>query len=200
MTSPMDELLRKVLNDRRIFDFGENGAGRLFGQEAVIEIRKLLARDDLSSVRERIQRAQEEKQEQWRQQTSRQRQQAHSRPARPPKNTFQEAIDLSERLGQAASDKLPLVRRVFDLLDEYGAMRCQLPTMEDYGKVVENQDRALVEAYFAYQIDKTKERWKQEALRQMLSYLEQGYESGIPVDQLGFFVRKSESLKSFVEV
>jgi len=189
MTSPIDDVFRKILNDRAIFNYGKDDVGRLFSRQEVPKLRELLGTNALPDFKNEVQRAKERQERQKRQ---------IPRDKRPPRE-LEQSIELAHALREKLETSLPLVRRIFDLLDDYGALQCQLPNMEDYGKVVENQPRSAVEQFFAYQIGKASER-QREPLRRMLNYVEEGYQKGLRPEELGFLVRKVENLKRLTEV
>ncbi|WAM22482.1 MAG: hypothetical protein OI717_00710 (plasmid) [Candidatus Methanoperedens sp.] len=110
-----------------------------------------------------------------------------------------QAIVLAESLKSAINNKPYLLGQLFSTFDKFGSVRCNLPNMEDYGKVIENHNRSTVEQFFLYKIDKAK-AYQKRALRKTLEYLKELYAMNLDTLEIAFFIRKLNSLTQFMEV
>ena len=116
------------------------------------------------------------------------------------RNALREAIKLTEALKSAIKNKPHTLEQMFLTLHKFGPVKCNLPNMEDYGKVIENHNRSTVEQYFLYKIDKEKNRFRRKALRKTLEYLKELYMMNLDTLEIAFFIRKLDSLTQFMEV
>lgn len=114
------------------------------------------------------------------------------------KRRLDEAIELAEALKDAINNKPHILRQMFSTLDKFGLVKCNLPNMEDYGKIIENHSRPTVEQFFLYKIDKAK--FEKRALRKTLEYLKELYAMNLNILEIAFFIRKLNSLTQFIEV
>jgi len=187
MTSPIDDLFRKILNDRRIFDYGRGHARRLLDCRQTAQLKKLLEQNQIELFQKGVEEAMESKRN------------LKARSTNKRERETEECIRLGGALLRALNDSLPLARRVFHLLDDFGSLMCSLPDMNDYGRVVEGEKKPIVEQFFLSHIDRASGRTKT-ALKRMFAYVQEGYEKGLRPDELGFVVRKVESLKHLTEV
>lgn len=108
-------------------------------------------------------------------------------------------ITLGSALKKAYEEKPNLLERLFEVFDTFGYIECNLPTMEDYGKVIENHNRSTVEQYFLSKIDRAR-GYQKRALRKTLEYVRELYAMKIDVLEIAFFIRKLNSLTQFMEV
>lgn len=177
--TPMEQLTRRIINDRAIFDYGENNANRLVAPAEMASFRNWLASGDFTKAAEFL--------------TKRARALSQNRRSR-------DAVALAERVGKSLPECAVQLIRVCSILDDYGALRCQLPAMDQYGTVVEREERAVVEQFFAYKIQRADKRRHREALRHLLEHLAWGYKAGISARHLGFLVRKIDALSDLMEV
>ncbi len=181
--SPMERLLRKVINDRNVFDYGKGNSGCLIARSEMPQFRTWLETEDLESVRRFLERKIGKLQEEILKTDGK-----------------SDLRDFAQRLKNGLDSYRHYLVRICNLLDDFGILRCKLPNMEDYGRVVERESRAVVEQFFSYKIDKEANKWRREALKRLREYLAWGYDQGISSEHLGFFVRKIESLERLTEV
>ena len=115
------------------------------------------------------------------------------------KNRIDKVMSLGGTLKRAYEEKPNLLERLFEALDSFGYVECNLPNMEDYGKVIENHNRSTVEQYFLSKIDRAR-GYQKRALRKTLEYLKELYAMNLDILEIAFFVRKLNSLTQFMEV
>jgi len=89
---------------------------------------------------------------------------------------------------------------LFDMFDAFGSLETPLPAMEDYGKVAEFEPQAVLRQYFLTKIDRAKDNRQKIALKRVLEEVEYLVSQGTEPVQVGFFLRKLESLKLLPEV
>jgi len=112
---------------------------------------------------------------------------------------LQNAIKLAEGLKNAIKNKPYILKQMFSTLEKFSLIKCNLPTMEDYGKIIENHNRSTVEQFFLYKIDRAR-GYQKRALRKTLEYLEELYAMNLNILEIAFFIRKLNSLTQFMEV
>jgi len=192
MMSKIDEVFRKVLNDREIFDspYHRNtrtNIPKLFEGSEWKELEKLFIEGKKDEFVEKIgNRAEEiESREQrargWR------------------RDRINELKQRAEWLKSAFDNKPNLLKDLFENLKWYGLVVCNLPRMEDYGKVIERYDISIVEQYF---VDKIKRESypRNKALEKVLEYVKELHKLGVPSEGIAYFVRKLDSLEKYWEV
>jgi hypothetical protein len=192
MTETLDSVMRRVLNDPDIFSSPYDQKMRapiplLFQKEDWKQLRNAFEKGDKSffdsQVDNRLKNLRQEaqKSQDWR------------------KGQIKKLISLGESLRKAYETKPNLLRQLFGMFDSFGLVVCNLPNMEDYGKVIENYTRPIVEQFFLYKIDKAP--WKEKrALKKTLEYVKELYSMNLDLLEIAFFVRKLNSLIEFVEV
>lgn len=115
------------------------------------------------------------------------------------KGQIEKSLPLGESLKRAFETKPNLLAQLFDLFDCFGLIKCKLPNMEDYGKVIENHTKPIVAEFFLYHINKAD--WDEKrALKKTFEYVKELYNMNLDVLEIAFFVRKLNSLTEFVEV
>jgi hypothetical protein len=112
----------------------------------------------------------------------------------------QQAIVLVESLKNSINNKPYTLEQLFSTLDKFGLVKCNLPNMEDYGKVIENHNRSTVEQFFLYKIDKAKYFYEKKALKKTLECLKELYAMNLDILEIAFFIRKLNSLTQFMEL
>ena len=190
--SKIDEVFRKVLNDRDIFDspYDRNTRAsipKLFEGESWKELGRLFneGRKDefIEKIESRIREIenQERRAHGWRQ------------------NKIDELKQRAEWLKTAVENKPHLLKQLFENLEWFGLVDCKLPNMDQYGRVIERYDIFIVEQYF---IDKIKRASypQNKALEKILEYVKELYTAGIPPVEIAYFVRKVDSLTKYWEV
>ncbi len=190
--SKIDEVFRKVLNDKEIFDspYDRNtrapipklfeGAnwkklGRLFSKGRKDEfIEKIDSRIMEIENQERGARG-------WR------------------RDRINELKQRAEWLKLAFDNKPHLLKQLFENLEWYGLVECKLPNMDQYGKVIERYDISIVEEYFADKIRRISYP-QNRALEKILEYVKELYAVGTSPEEIAYFVRKINSLTKYWEV
>jgi hypothetical protein len=196
MTSKIDEVFKKVLNDRAIFDspYDRNkrdNIPKLFEGDSWKELGRLFSegrKDEfMKKIDSRIRKIekienQEQKANEWR------------------RDRINELKKRAEWLKSAFDGKPHLLKELFENLEWYGLVECNLPkSMENYGKVIERYDLSIVEQYFMGKIERS--RYPQNiALERVLEYVKELYMAGISPEEIAYFVRKLRSLIKYWEV
>ncbi len=98
-------------------------------------------------------------------------------------------------------EKYPeIFRQMLEYLDCFGDVKCNLPNMDDYGKVIERYSQKTAELYFRDKIKREKDQDKKQALKRVLNYVKELYNANLSPLEIAYFVRKLESLAIFWEV
>jgi len=194
-TKVLDDVMNRILNDPDVFSPPYDSKKKeslpyLFDKESWFVLKKAFKDKDKEHfkkiVDEQCRKLKEKKYEKkinrWR------------------KNQIDNIIALGRCL-KTAHDKKPfLLEQMFEKLDRFGIIECKLPNMEDCGKVIENNNRTIVEEYFLYKIDKVNFFYEKKAIRKMLEYVEKKNKKKVDVIEIAFFVRKLNFLTQFMEV
>ena len=186
MTSKtLDEIMRRVLNDSDIFYISYT----IFDEAGWKNIGKEFQKGNFAEVTAKI----DEKIDQLKVALT-------SETNMRKKETLEKAIKLTEALKSAVNSKPHILKQMFLTLDRFGLVKCNLPNMEDFGKVIENHNRSTVEHYFLYKIDKERNKFRKRALKKTLEYLKELYAMKLDTLEIAFFIRKLDSLFQFMEV
>lgn len=191
-TKTLDDVMRRIINDTDIFSPPYDRNTRtvlplLFEKNDWKNLKEVFEKKDKASfdfiVDEQCKKLQEKEQN--------------------AKGWRRDQIDSIMRLGSSlkkAYDQKPFfMEEMFDVLDSFGIMKCNLPNMEEYGKVIENHNRTTVEQFFLNKIDRAGSPQKR-ALRKILEYLKELYAMNLDILEIAFFIRKLNSLTEFIEV
>ena len=192
MTSKIDEVFKKVLNDKDIFDspYDKNARApipKLFEGDNWKELERLFNEDRKDEFIEKIDSRIKEIEDQER---------------RANKWRHDKINDLKQRaewLKSAFYSKPYLLKQLFENLEWYGLVECKLPNMDSCGKVIERYDISTVEQYF---VDKIKRASypRNRALEKILEYVKELHITGISPEEIAFLVRKIDSLTKYWEV
>ena len=192
MMSKMDEVFRKVLNDKEIFDSPYDRYTRalipkLFEGASWKELGRLFNEGRKDEFIEKI--------------DSRIREiENHERRTRGwRRDKINELKQRAEWLKLAFDDKPNLLKDLFENLEWYGLVECKLPRMEDYGKVIERYDISIVEQYFVDKIRRASYP-QNKALEKILGYVKELRTAGISCEEVAYLVRKIDSLTKYWEV
>lgn len=192
MMSKIDEVFRKVLNDREIFDspYDKNARApipKLFERDSWKELGRLFNEGRKDEFIEKIDSRIREIENQER------------RASRWRRDRINELKQRAEWLKSAFDGKPHLLKDLFENLEWYGLVECKLPRMEDYGKVIERYDISIVEQYF---VDKIKRASypQNRALEKILEYVKELHTAGISPEEIAYLVRKIDSLTKYWEV
>lgn len=181
----LDEIMKRVLNDSEIFYISYT----IFDEAEWKNLGEEFLKSNFAEVTARI----DEKNNQL-------QNALNSEKIEERKETLKKAIKLTKALKSAVSIKPYIVKQLFLTLERFGIVSSKLPNMEDFGKVIENYNRATVEQYFLYKIEKEKNRFGRKALKKTLEYLKELYAMKLDTLEIAFFIRKLNSLTQFMEV
>ncbi|MCX7732446.1 MAG: hypothetical protein N2248_04710 [candidate division WOR-3 bacterium] len=107
---------------------------------------------------------------------------------------------LCERLLGLVEKCPEIFRQMLEYLDCFEGVKCNLPNMDDYGKVIERYSQKTAELYFCDKIKREKDSHKRRALERVLNYVKELYNANLSPLEIAYFVRKLESLTIFREV
>lgn len=116
------------------------------------------------------------------------------------KEKIEKAKKLTESLKDALDNRPYIAKQIFSMLDKFGVVKCNLPRMEDYGKVIEIHSWEIAEQFFLYKIGKTGNNYEKKALIKVLEYIKEIRANKIDILEIAFFVRKLNDLTQFWEV
>ena len=193
MMSKMDEVFRKVLNDKEIFDspydrYTRTPIPKLFEGASWKELGGLFnegrKNEFIEKIDSRIREIenQEQRARGWR------------------RDKINELKQRAEWLKLAFDNKPNLLKDLFENLEWYGLVECKLPRMEDYGKVIERYDISIVEQYFVDKIKRRASYPQNRALEKILEYVKELHTAGISPEEIAYLVRKIDSLAKYWEV
>jgi hypothetical protein len=183
MMSKMDEIFKRVLNDKDIF-----WIKKVIFSGSEWSVLKETSRQPTGYENAIQQKMQELKAEENKVTTDGQR--------KDIKNSMQ----LCNKLLNALEQKRNIINQMFDYLDSYGLVKCNLPSMDDYGKVIERYGISTIEQFFLDKIKRENNQHKKKALAKVLEYVKELYNSNQSPLEIAYFVRKIDSLSIFWEV
>ncbi|MEG8946754.1 hypothetical protein [Rosettibacter firmus] len=183
-TKTLDDVMRRVMNDSDVFYISYT----IFDEREWKNLGKEYAENKLDKVTQRIE-----------QKVAELRSYYDSKKDDTQKKNLQYSIELTNALKSAINNKPHFLKQMFLTLDKFGIVRCNLPNMEDYGKVIENHSFPIVEQFFLYKIEKAK-KFEKKALGKTLEYLKELYAMNLDILEIAFFIRKLNSLTEFMEV
>src|SRR5438445_1085192 len=152
--SPLETLLWRILNDRKIFSY-RNNCDRIIEQSEMSDFTAWLISGDLPKasrfLENKMQRI-------------------------PQDQRCIHARQFTRRLKTGLLRYRTHLARACSPMDDFGILHCQLPdNMEDYGRVVEREPRPTVDQFLAYKIEKAGNRWRKQALQRLMEHLAWGY-------------------------
>jgi len=209
MMSKMDEVFRKVLNDRDIFDTLYDTHARklipkLFEGDSWKELGRLFneGRKDefIEKIDSRIREIENQEKELSKNMKNKLNSKKYNEWIKSRKEIIKKLNQRAEWLKSAFDNKPNLLKNLFENLEWYGLVKCKLPrSMEDYGKVIERYDISIVEQYF---VDKIKRASypQNRALEKILEYVKELHTAGISPEEIAYLVRKIDSLAKYWEV
>lgn len=180
MMSKMDEIFKRVLNDKDIFWIKKE----IFNEAEWNELKK--AEDNYSDftkiVDNKIKLLKNEM----------------NKVSDKAKKDFEESIKLCEGLKSAIKENPNILGQMLDILKSYGVVKSNLPNnMDNYGKVIERYDISTVEHFFLDKIKRENGKYKKKALAKVLEYVKELYNANISPLEIAYFVRKLDSLTIF---
>jgi len=182
MMSKMDEIFKRVLNDKDIFWIKQE----IFNETEWNELKK--SKDnyhDFTKIVDRKIKSLEDKM---------------SNASDKNKNDFKESIKLCNGIKSAIKEDPNILDQMLDILKSYGVVKSNLPNMDDYGKVIERYGISTVEQFFLDKIKRENNQHKKRALARVLEYAKELYNANLSPLEIAYFVRKLDSLKILWEV
>ncbi len=183
--NPLEEATRRVLNDRRIFWMPQE----LINKAEWVKIREAFSRSDSLVTLKVIAQAKDNLAKKI---------SAEKDPKE--KQHLEEARRLLNGLEDQVRKASPTVRQLLEQLESFGPLVCNLPNLEDFGKVIEGHGRPTAEQFFLYKIQKEKDQRRRQALTALFEVLRELYDRRVEPLEIAFFVRKIDSLTQLVEV
>lgn len=175
MTGKMDDVLKRVLNDKDIFDSPydikkKGHIPKLFEGKEWKELGKLFEEKKIEEFKDKIDKRIKEIESQ----------------EKGSKREIKKLKDSARWLKLAVENKPSLLKDLFEMLDWYGTVSCNLPNMDNYGRVIERYELPFVKHYF---LDKVKglSGLKSRALRKVLDYVIELYNLGVSTEEIAFF-------------
>lgn len=179
MTSKIDEVFRKVLNDKDIFWIKRE----IFNEEEWRALKeKKGVNERVEIINKKIELFKKEFEENNKQED------------------LKNCIESCETLKRDLYERPNIAEQRFDILKKFGLVRCNLPNMDDYGKVIERNSIPIVEQFFLDKIKRENNKCRRKALAKVLEYVKELYNANVSVDEIAYFVRKLDSLKTLWEV
>jgi len=182
MMSKMDEIFKKVLNDRDIFWIKKEIFNEI--EWNALKMSKDNHGDFIKIVDSKIKLLENEM----------------SNVSNKKKKDFEESVELCKGLKSAIKENSNILDQILDILKSYGVVKSNLPNMDDYGKVIERYGISTVEQFFLDKIKRENNRHKKRALARILEYVKELYNSNQSALEIAYFVRKLDSLTIFWEV
>ena len=201
MTSKMDKVFKKVLNDRDIFDSlwdrkKKKPIPKLFEEEEWGVLRNIFE-DIVKNNKDNI----KEKKKEFIEEVNKRKKEIEKLKGK--NDWWDDKIEKLEKraewLKYALDEKPNLLKNLFENLEWYGLAECKLPNMNDYGRVIERYDISTVEQYFIDKIYKA-HNTRGKALEKVLEYVKELHSAGVPSEEIAYFVRKLESLTKYWEI
>jgi len=188
MMSNMDKVFRRILNDKDIFWPQKE----IFNKEEWLSLKEKFRNGKMDEFEKVIQ----EKIIDYDQKIN----QANNNKE---KEKLQKAQTYCKSLINAMNDKPNLLNTLFEYLDSFGLVKSNLPSpsaMDDYGKVIERYDISIVEHYFLDKINRENNMHTKNALKKLLEYVKELYQSNQSPLEIAYFIRKLNSLTTLWEV
>jgi hypothetical protein len=189
MISKIDEVFRKVLNDREIFWHKIE----IFNEKEWTELQQIFddyIKNNKKDSKDLVKRKIDEKIKFIQRRNIRDE----------DKNKI---LKLLAALKNSVDEKPNLLYELLNTLNSYALVKCNLPSsrsMEIFGKVIERYDISTVKHFFITKISKEGNPHVRKALKKVLEYAEELYISGVSPEKIAYFVRKLNSLEKYWEV
>ena len=114
------------------------------------------------------------------------------------KDDYYRALQLLDAMKNGFNSESALLREMFDVYKEYGIRWCNLPTMDQYGRIIERKELTTVKMFFQNKSHAENQRGR-EALLRALDYVITLYDEDTPLEEIAYFVRKLDSLQHYGE-
>jgi len=182
MMSKMDDIFKKVLNDRDIFWVKKE----IFNETEWNELRNAKGNYDEFAriVDSKIKSLENEM----------------NRVSNGNGEDFKESVKLCKGLKSTLKESPNILNQMFDVLKSFGVVKPNLPNMDDYGKVIERYGLSTVEQFFLDKIKRENNQHRKKALVRVLEYVKELYNSNQSALEIAYFVRKLDSLTILWEV
>ena len=182
MTSKMDEIFKRILNDKDIFW----SIRQIFSEKDWVELRDKYNTDEFEKkIQAKIEDLLKEK---------------NTLSNDDKKKELDECVKLCEGLLRTSKETPNITYQFLTLLNSFGLVKCNLPSMDAYGKVIESYGITIVEQFFLDKIGRESNKYRKKALKKVLEYVKELYNSNLSSEEIAYFVRKLDSLKTFWEV
>jgi hypothetical protein len=188
MMSDMDKVFRRILNDKDIF----YPQKEIFNKEEWLSLKEKFRNGKMDEFEEVI-----------REKIIDYDQKINQANNNKEKEKLQKEQTYCKSLINAMNDKPNLLNTLFEYLDSFGLVKSNLPsptTMDDYGKVIERYDISIVEHYFLDKINRENNMHTKNALKKLLEYVKELYQSNQSPLEIAYFIRKLNSLTTLWEV
>lgn len=196
----MDEIFKKVLNDRDIFwikkeIFNETEWSTLKQLKdnpeefiKIVDIKIKSLENEIEIVKSKIKSSVDNKDNKMKNR------------AEEDKKDLEKSIELCKRLKSALENSPNILDQMLNTLKSYGVVVSNLPNMDDYGKVIERYGISTIELFFFDKIKKENNIHRRKALKKVLDYVKELYNSNRSSLEIAYFVRKIDQLTIFWEV
>ena len=188
MMSDMDKVFRRILNDKDIF----YPQKEIFNKEEWLSLKEKFRNGKMDEFEKVI-----------REKIIDYDQKINQANNNKEKEKLQKAQTYCKSLINAMNDKSNLLNNLFEYLDSFGLVKSNLPSssaIDDYGKVIERYEISIVELYFLDKINRENNMHTKNALKKLLEYVKELYQSNQSPLEIAYFVRKLNSLKTLWEV
>lgn len=185
IANPIEEAIHNALNDRRIFWMPQE----LINKADFSRLKDALSKLDIGPALEVVSQSKGIVEERIKTEHD------HYR-----KRHLEDAIRLLNGLQIRINQDPYFVRNLLDQLESFGPVICNLPNMEDFGKIIEGHGRSIAEQFLLYKIQKEKDQRRRQALIALLEIVKKLYNQRVEPLEIAFFVRKINSLGVIVEV
>jgi hypothetical protein len=184
ISNPLEEAICRVVNDRRIFSMPQE----LITKPEWIKLNMALKHSNKNAALEIIERSKD----------SLVRRIETEKDAK--KNRRLSACqELLNNFATKIEQGSPIMEQLLERMESFGPIRCNLPNMEDYGKVIEGYGRPTAEQFFLSKIKKERNQQRSRALEALLGVVRVLYDQRVDPLEIAFFVRKIDSLTQLVE-
>jgi hypothetical protein len=185
IANPLEKAIYKVINDRRIFTIYPE----LINKSDWMKLKEAWSKADNNTALQIIEQAKLNL-------TDKIRLEKDFRK----RDELQKAQNLISGFKTKIETAPTNINRLLEQLDCFGPIRCNLPNMEDFGKIIESHGYPTVEHFFLYKIHKERDNQRNQALTALFEVVKELYERRVEPLEIAFFVRKIDSLIQFMEV
>ncbi|RLE53687.1 MAG: hypothetical protein DRJ30_06550 [Candidatus Methanomethylicota archaeon] len=172
MMSKLDQIVKEILNDRKIFYL----KNRVITKDEINEFRKMFE----EGRRDEIKRILEEKK----------------------KQSFARTRKLLVNLIDLLENNPHILRSIIKYLDEIGEVTFNLSRtrLDDLGKVIERYPLTVIEAFFLEKSKKCKDKYEKRAILRLFNYVEEALNEGVDRREIAYIVRKLNNFESLYKI